>query len=130
MILVDTSVWISHLRNGETALAVMLDQNLVLAHPWVIGELALGHLSDRDEVIALLAGLSQATVATTDEVLTLTARERLDGSGIGYVDAQLIASTLLTRDSAIWSHDRHLVTVAKRLGVAFEPSAVHLGGSS
>ena len=64
-----------------------------------IGELALGHLSDRDEVIALLEGLSRATVATT-AVLTLTAVERLNGSGIGYVEAQLIASTLLIRDSA------------------------------
>ncbi len=69
-----------------------------------------------------MEGLSRATVATT-AVLTLTAVERLNGSGIGYVEAQLIASTLLTRDSAIWNHDRHLVTVAKRLGVAFEPSA-------
>ena len=119
MILVDTSVWISHLREGEAVLAALLDQNLVLAHPWVIGEIALGHLSDRDSVLSLLEGLPRATVATTDE-LSLTARERLYGSGIGYVDAQLIASTLLTRDGVVWSLDRQLIAVAKRLGVAFE----------
>ena len=120
MILVDTSVWISHLREGEAVLAALLDQNLVLAHPWVIGEIALGHLSDRDSVLSLLEGLPRATVATTDELLSLTARERLYGSGIGYVDAQLIASTRLTRDGVVWSLDRQLIAVAKRLGVAFD----------
>ncbi len=120
MILVDTSVWINHLREGEPALSALLDQNLVLAHPWVVGELALGQLRDRDGVLALLTGLPQATVATTDEVLSLTSHERLYGSGIGYVDAQLLASTRLTQDSVVWSLDRHLVAVAKRLGVAFE----------
>ncbi len=122
MILVDTSVWIRHLRDGDPVLSHLLDRARVLAHPWVVGELALGRLNDRDEVIGLLEGLPQATRATDEEVLVLIAHEGLAGTGVGYVDAQLLASTLLTGDGLVWSLDKRLADVAARLGIAFEPS--------
>ena len=96
MILVDTSIWIDHLRSGNAALVRLLDNSAVLAHPWVTGELALGNLSHRDEVISLLRGLPQAALADNDEVLRLIDQEGLYGAGIGYVDAQLLAATRLT----------------------------------
>lgn len=115
MILVDTSIWIDHLRTGDAALVRLLNDNAVLAHPWVTGELSLGDLRHRDEVISLLRGLPQAVVADEDEVLRLVDREGLYGAGIGYVDAQLLAATRLTPDARLWTRDRRLATVTAQL---------------
>ncbi len=117
MILVDTSIWIDHLRSGNAALVRLLDNSAVLAHPWVTGELALGNLSHRDEVISLLCGLPQAALADNDEVLRLIDQEGLYGAGIGYVDAQLLAATRLTPDTRLWTGDKRLSTVTARLGL-------------
>ncbi len=99
MILVDTSIWIDHLRSGEENLVRLLENGAVLAHPWVTGELALGNLNHRGEVIELLRGLPQATLATDDEVMSLPGQEGLPGAGIGYVAAHLLAATRLTADA-------------------------------
>jgi predicted nucleic acid-binding protein len=123
VILVDTSIWIDHLRAGHPTLARLLERSLVLAHSWVIGELALGHLSQRREIVGLLSSLPQATVATTDEILTLVERYQLFGLGIGYVDAQLLAATRLTPDAALWTTDKRLVAAASRLECAADPTA-------
>ncbi|MBA2530065.1 MAG: type II toxin-antitoxin system VapC family toxin [Euzebyales bacterium] len=123
MILVDTSIWIDHLRTGHATLADLLERGLVLGHPWVVGELALGHLAQRGAIIGLLTSLEQATVATPDEVLTLIDRHELYGLGIGYVDAQLLAATRLTPDAALWTADERLPAAAVRLGCATDPRA-------
>jgi predicted nucleic acid-binding protein len=117
VILVDTSIWIEHLRHGNPELERLLELGSVLGHPWVVGELALGHLSRRQEILALLAALPQATVATPADVLTCTERHRLHGQGIGYVDAQLLAATLLTPDTRLWTRDKRLDAVAQRMDV-------------
>lgn len=121
MILVDTSVWIDHLRAGDLELASLLERREALAHPWVTGELALGQLSNRQEVLRLLGALPSAPVATAQEVLTLIETHRLFGLGIGYVDVHLLASTLLTGEARLWTRDQRLAAVASRLGVAAEP---------
>lgn len=118
MILVDSSVWIAHLRHGDSDLAQLLDSGLILGHPWVTGELVLGQLTQRSEVIGLLSGLEQATVATPGEIMTLVERHRLFGVGIGYVDAQLLAATQLTMGAKLWTKDRPLNLAASRLGCA------------
>ncbi len=118
VILVDTSVWIDHLRVGSPTLTALLDLGEVMGHPWVAGELALGRISNRTEVLALLSHLPQAVVATSDEVLMLVELAELSGAGIGYVDAQLLASTRLTADAQLWSRDRRLVAAAARAEVA------------
>lgn len=120
MILVDTSIWVDHLRAGHATLAGLLQSDLVLTHPWVIGELALGHLSNRREVVGLLTSLPQAVVASPDEVRTLIDAHRLYALGIGYVDAQLLTATHLTRDARLWTSDRRLAAVAARLGCAVD----------
>jgi predicted nucleic acid-binding protein len=118
MILVDTSIWVDHLRSHQPRLAALLDNTAVLGHAWVTGELALGSMTQRDVILGLLANLPQAVVATPDELLTMVRVHRLHGLGIGYVDAQLLASTLLTADATLWTRDRRLTRIAAELGVA------------
>jgi predicted nucleic acid-binding protein len=122
VILVDTSIWVDHLRAEHSTLVNLLEDGLVLAHPWVTGELALGHLSQRREVIGLLSSLPRATVASTDEILTLIEGHQLYGLGIGYVDAQLLAATRLTAETELWTTDKRLAAAAARLGCGVDPT--------
>lgn len=117
MILVDTSIWVDHLRNGDEALAGLLDKGRVLAHPFVIGELALGHLRQRKTILAAMRDLPQATIATDAEVQLFIEQNSLAGLGIGYVDAHLLASTRLSSGAALWTHDRKLLDVAERMNL-------------
>ncbi len=117
MILVDTSVWIDHLRAGVSALRDRLDAGAVCIHPFVIGEIACGVIRERRVVLDLLGQLPSVPVALEEEVLSLIDRRTLMGRGIGYLDAHLLASALLAR-APLWTHDRHLAGVAAELGVA------------
>jgi predicted nucleic acid-binding protein len=121
VILVDTSVWIEHLRSGHPTLVARLMRSEVLCHPCVIGELALGRLEHRAEVLGLLAALPGAEVATAGEVLAFIEDHGMAGHGIGYVDVQLLASTLLTPDATLWSLDRRLALAASTLGRRADP---------
>ena len=118
MILVDTSVWVDHLDTANEDLAALLSGGEVLAHPFVIGELALGNLRPRDPFLSDLRELPQASVAEDEEVLRLIDRQALSGRGIGYVDAHLLAAARLTAGSRLWTLDRRLQTVAGQLGLA------------
>ncbi len=117
MILVDTSVWVDHLRGGDAGVSTALEQGSVLCHPWVVGELALGGLREDSDVLGLIRQLPQSWVATDDELLAFIGDHELSGLGIGFVDAQLLASAKLTPDAALWTRDRRLAAVADRLGV-------------
>ena len=118
MILADTSVWVDHLRRGNSRLAVALDAQDVATHPFVIGELACGDLRDRRTVLALLHRLPSATVATNDEALAVIDKRRLMGRGLGFIDVHLLASALLSPDLDLWTFDTPLATAAARLGLA------------
>ena len=118
MVLVDTSVWVSHLRDGSARLSELLDDGLVLCHPLVIGELACGHLRNRAEVLSLLAALPAADEATHDELLRFIEAHRLMGTGIGYGDVQLLASAVLA-GTPLWTRDKKLATVATDLGIGW-----------
>lgn len=121
MILVDTSIWIDHLRRRDARLVEILDDGLVLAHPWVTGELALGRLSQRNEILGLLRNLPAATLATDSEVLTLIENRKLFGIGIDYIDAHLLAATLLTPHASLWTRDKRLALTAEELRIAWQP---------
>ena len=118
MILVDTSVWVDHLRSGDARLIDLLERGLVVMHPFVVGELACGSLADRASILELLQDLPMAIVAEGDEVLGLIERHRLYGKGVGCVDVHLLASTLLTRGAALWTRDQRLGAAADALGCA------------
>ncbi|MBO1361604.1 type II toxin-antitoxin system VapC family toxin [Acetobacter sacchari] len=118
MILVDTSVWIDHLRQTDQRLSVLLVRRKILGHPFVIGELALGSLKQRDVILDSLRGLPSALVASDDEVQAYIDRHALFGLGIGYVDAHLLAATALTVGAKIWTRDRRLNAAADRVGVS------------
>ena len=118
MILVDSSVWIEHLRSGVPELVSALNRGQVLCHPFVIGELALGNLGRRADIIEDLRNLPKAPVAEDEEVLAFIERQGLYGRGIGYVDAHLVASVRLTGSARLWTLDRRLGEVAGEHGVA------------
>jgi predicted nucleic acid-binding protein len=116
--LVDTSVWIDHLRSGDPQLTTLLTNHSVLAHPFVIGELALGNLRQPEIVIASLDRLPKAVKAEDGEVLQFIRKGKMAGLGIGYVDAHLLASALLTADTTFWTRDKRLREVAQHLSLA------------
>jgi len=122
VILVDTSVWAEHIRREVRPLSALLLAGLVLAHPFVIGEIAMGNLRQRDVFLRGLQDLPQAVVATDHEVMRFIDRDRLFGSGIGYVDAHLLAAARLSSGAALWTFNKRLNAVAARLGLAYEPA--------
>jgi predicted nucleic acid-binding protein len=118
MILVDTSVWVDHLRVGDAKLEVLLDQGRVAIHPYVLGELSLGNLAHRDIVLGSLAGLPNVMVASDAEVLGFVESAKLYGLGIGYIDAHLLAAARLTPGTSLWTRDKRLQTAAENIGLA------------
>jgi hypothetical protein len=118
LILVDTSVWIDHLHKGQPDLVAALEREDVAMHPFIIGELACGSIANRDEVLHLLSTLPKVTVAADDEVLLVIERHRLIGRGIGYIDAHLITSVMLTEDARLWTGDKRLQQIALGLRIA------------
>ena len=123
MILVDTSVWVDHLRDGTPALAAALEQGSVLTHPFVLGELACGNLKNRGEVLQLLRELPRAPLATDPEALDFIERRALMGRGIGYVDVHLLASVALGGTAQLWTRDKRLAAVAADLELAYAEHA-------
>lgn len=119
MILVDTSVWVDHLRRGDPRLVDLLERSVVVMHPYVVGEIACGSLHDRASILELLQDLPAAAVAEGDEVLQFIDRQDLHGTGIGYVDVHLLASVALTEGAKIWTRDKRLRLVAETLGCAY-----------
>jgi predicted nucleic acid-binding protein len=123
MILVDTSVWIDHLRSGEPSLAAALESGRVLMHPFVLGELACGNLKNRSEVLRLMGDLPTAPTATDPEALDFIERRALMGRGIGYIDVHLLASAALDGVARLWTRDRRLSAAAAELELAFDEGA-------
>lgn len=119
MILVDSSIWIDHFRHCNARLTDLLEQGLVLCHPFVIGELACGQLKDRARVLDALGLLSCAPVASHVEMLAFVARYRLAGRGIGWVDVHLLAATALAGGASLWTRDKRLARTAESLGFAY-----------
>ncbi|MCB8883063.1 type II toxin-antitoxin system VapC family toxin [Acidisoma cellulosilytica] len=117
MILVDSSVWIDHLSLNDPALSELLGRRQVLAHPFVIGELSLGNLRQREAVLGALRGLPRSLAATDEEVQAFVDRHMLFGIGIGYVDAHLLAGTSLNAGALLWTRDKRLRIAASRLGL-------------
>ena len=122
MILADTSIWIDHFRRGDNDLVKVIGNDLLLCHPAVIGELALGSLRDRTAVLTFLRAQRETIVATHDEVMTLIEKHCIFSMGIGYTDAHLLASVLLDQRTSLWTRDKRLKLAARKAGAAlYEP---------
>jgi predicted nucleic acid-binding protein len=118
VVLVDTSLWVLHLRSGHPHLEKLLARGEVVTHLYIIGELACGKLKNRGEILALLEAIPQATMATHEEVLGLIEDRKLMGCGLGYVDVHLLASAFLT-PLRLWTNDQRLKSAAFKLGVGY-----------
>jgi predicted nucleic acid-binding protein len=125
LILVDTSVWVDHLRRGDAQLVALLESAKVATHPFVIGEIACGSLANRQAILGLLQDLPMATVADGDEVLAYIERHRLFSKGIGYVDVHLLAATALTGGTTLWTRDKRLRAAAESLRCAYLEAGSH-----
>ena len=119
MILVDTSVWIKHLRVSDDFLTMLLERNSVLMHPMIIGELACGSLKNRKDLIALWHNLPSIVTVTHTEALYFLEQNQLMSRGIGFVDVHLLAAVALQGDAQLWTYDKRLASLAVELGLGF-----------
>lgn len=115
MVLVDTSVWVDHLRRADPVLMQLLEADEVLTHPFVIGELACGLLADRQTFLYNLSRLARVRSADDGEVLEFIERRQLMGRGVGYLDMHLLASACLTPGVRLWTRDRKLAALVAEL---------------
>lgn len=120
MVLVDTSVWIAHLRVGHDGLVELLNAGEAVCHPFVIGELACGNLANRDTVLGLLEALPSAPIVEHEEVLAFVEARKLMGTGLGYVDVHLLAAAILS-GLPLWTLDKPLDRVAAQLRCRYLP---------
>lgn len=120
MILIDASVWIDHIRSAEGVILELVNARMVLCHPFVIGEVAMGQFRNRRVFLSELTKLRAAEVADHDEVMALVERHSLCGRGIGYVDAHLLAAAFLTPEARLWTRNKPLKEAAKQMNLAAE----------
>ncbi|MEY2340524.1 type II toxin-antitoxin system VapC family toxin [Acidithiobacillus sp. IBUN Pt1247-S3] len=120
-VLVDTSVWVDHFRNRNNALIELLELDLAMIHPVIIGEIACGTPPYRKKTLADLQTLQPSQQASVHEVIDFIEREQLFGQGCGLIDLQLLASTLMTPDIVLWTLDKRLSTLAERFAINYSP---------
>jgi hypothetical protein len=119
MILADTSIWVDHFRRRDAELQRQLLQNDIATHPFIVTELALGSLPDRHKTLADLALLPQVKLAHIDEVRSMIESRKLFRKGLGFVDAHLIAATLIAPGTLLWSRDKRLRSIAQTMGISY-----------
>jgi predicted nucleic acid-binding protein len=119
LVLVDSSIWIDHLHEADPSMTHLLGRSEVAVHPMVIGELALGSIRNRREMLGLLSNLPPAEVAMPGEVMVMVEARRLFGRGLSLVDAHLLASTAISAGMTLWTRDKKLHSAAHELGIAF-----------
>ncbi len=120
LILVDTSIWIDHLRQEEAQLKQLLTQGQVATHPFIIGEIACGNLNNRQAILSYLDNLEKVKQAEHHEVIYLIEKCQLMGKGIGYIDAHLLASCLINQATHLWTRDKRLNKLATNLKLNFD----------
>lgn len=119
MVLVDTSVWVLHLQEGNAKLEKLLNKGQVMCHPFIIGEIACGNIKNRKEILTLLQPLPLTTQAKHEEVMEFIETNKLMGRGLGYIDMHLSASAMLT-GIPLWTFDKKLDEITEELGIGFK----------
>ncbi len=125
MILVDTSVWISHLRYGNTKLADLLNNGEAACHQFIAGELACGNLKNRNEILSLLKELYSIDITSNDEILYFIEQNRLMGRGLGLIDVHLLASAILN-NIPLWTMDNKLRQAAIKLSINYSTDTTRI----
>jgi predicted nucleic acid-binding protein len=123
VILVDTSIWADHVVRPVVKLQELLIDHQVLVHPFVIGELALGNLRNWQQTVAMLKALPGSQVASNEDLLAFIPAANLSGSGVGFVDAHLLAACRLTLGARLWTRDKWLASKAHELGISWTASS-------
>lgn len=118
MVLVDTSIWVVHLRNGNIGLETLLNKGNVVCHPFIVGELACGNLKNRVEILSLLQTLPMAIHGEHEEVMRFTEDHTLMGKGLGYIDIHLIVSAIIT-EIPLWTVDKKLNEISLKLEIGY-----------
>jgi predicted nucleic acid-binding protein len=118
MVLVDTSVWVSHLRHGNPKLQEMLQEGKVVSHPFIIGELTCGNISNRVEIISLMQSLPMLDIVEHEELLLFIEHNKMMGTGLGFVDVHLMAAAILA-GIPLWTQDKSLKQACSRLSIDF-----------
>lgn len=118
MVLVDTSIWVEHFRHGREDLRSLLEENQVYCHPFIIGELACGHLKNRSEILSLLASIQQSLVSEDEEILEMIEANGICGRGVGWIDVHLLSSALLS-GARLLTLDRKLKKIAQEFSIAY-----------
>jgi predicted nucleic acid-binding protein len=121
MILVDTSIWVDHMAKPPPIMSGLLLKENVLMHPFVLGEVAMGHIHKRNLVLGTLSVFETARIAREEEVLDFLSTHKLYGRGIGYIDVHLLTSVKLTPGTLLWTRDKRLLAAASGLGIAYRP---------
>ncbi len=119
MILVDTSVWIDHFHKKDARLIALLEDDAVLVHPFILGELACGSIKNRDEILELLDALPKITTVNMDEVRFFVNKHHLYGKGVGYIDVHLIASCMID-NARLYTRDKRLSHIAKEFNLLYK----------
>jgi predicted nucleic acid-binding protein len=119
MVLADTSVWISHLRENNNNLEFLLNEGIVVCHPFIIDELASGNLKNRQEILSLLRELPEVEMAEHDEILQFIEKNNLMGKGLGLIDIHLLASAVLT-SIPLWTNDKKLKQISAEMKVDYK----------
>ena len=118
MVLVDTSIWVSHLRHGNSRLQKLLEAGRVASHPFIIGELACGNISNRTEIISLMQALPMVDAVEHEELLIFIEHNKMMGTGLGFVDVHLLAAAMLA-GIPLWTQDKKLKQACSRLNIDF-----------
>lgn len=121
MILIDASVWIDHIRAPDAKLALAIASGLILQHPFITAEVSLGSIKNRTRLVGMLNSLNQATPVSTRRLLEFAEEAAIHGTGIGMVDAHLLASASALDDARLWTRDKRLLRQAERLNLAYAP---------
>ena len=120
MVLADTSIWVEHLRKGNSDLSILLRDGNIFCHPFVIGELACENIKNRNKSLNYLQHLPSCTNVSNEEVLTFLEKRKLMGKGLGLIDAHLLSSALISK-TLIWTLDKPLREIATSLKISFRP---------
>jgi len=118
LVLVDTSIWVSHLRAGNEKLIALLNNGDVMCHPFIVGELACGNIKNRTTILSLLQLLPMVVQVENEEVLQFIEANNLMGKGLGYVDIHLSASAVLS-GVPIWTLDKSLANIIEKLNIGY-----------